>query len=319
MHFSKLKTSAFFRTTTALFLLTAVGAAFFCRNVDSEATAGEKASPPPVNELTWKYSDTAFGPSQVVVTVPKNATAQNRMPVLIALHGQGESRKKPSLGARGWPDDYKMLRAFGRLASPPLRATDFRGMVTDKRLDMLNTALKKQPYRGIITVCPYLPDRFRAETLYKEAAEYGKFLVNTVLPRVYKETPALGAASSTGIDGVSLGGRVSLTVGLTHPEAFGAVGGIQAAFRRSQTKEIAELAEQAKTRNPKLNLRIMSSEKDRFLKVTRLLSAELTNRKVPHQMDIVKGNHSYEFNRGPGVYEMLIYYDRVLRGEPSPQ
>ena len=24
---------------------------------------------------------------------------------------------------------------------------------------------------------------------------------------------------------------------------------------------------------------------------------------------------SYEFNRGPGVYEMLLFHDRVLRGD----
>jgi iron(III)-salmochelin esterase len=318
MHFFKVEPSTFFRTAAALCLVTILGISFFCRNVDSNAAAGQKTPPSPVNELTWKYRDTAFGPSQVVVTVPKTASAQNRMPVLIALHGQGESRKKPSLGARGWPDDYKMLRAFRRLAAPPLRAADFGKMVTAERLDMLNATLKKQPYRGIIVVCPYLPDRFRADTLYKEAAEYGDFLINTVLPRVYKETPALGTASSTGIDGVSLGGRVSVTVGLTHPETFGAVGGIQAAFRQSQAKEIAGAAARAKAHNPNIRLRIMSSEKDRFLKVTRLLSTELTKQGVPHRTDIVKGNHSYEFNRGPGVYEMLIYYDKILRGEPFP-
>jgi len=54
---------------------------------------------------------------------------------------------------------------------------------------------------------------------------------------------------------------------------------------------------------------------DRYKQVTERISSELTQTNVKHQMDIVEGNHSYEFNRGPGVYEMLLYYDRVLRGE----
>jgi hypothetical protein len=31
----------------------------------------------------------------------------------------------------------------------------------------------------------------------------------------------------------------------------------------------------------------------------------------------VPGPHDYEFNRGPGAYEMLMFHDRVLRGQPE--
>jgi hypothetical protein len=78
---------------------------------------------------------------------------------------------------------------------------------------------------------------------------------------------------------------------------------------------IAELVKTARAENPKLRFRLMSSVKDRFLEVTTQISDALDQRKERHQLDIVRGNHSYEFNRGPGVYEMLLYYDRILRGE----
>jgi enterochelin esterase-like enzyme len=132
---------------------------------------------------------------------------------------------------------------------------------------------------------------------------------------VLRETPALEGPAATGIDGISLGGRIALLVGLKNPGNFGAVGGMQPAISERQLPRIATLLKQARKHNPGLSLRLLSSEKDAFLKVTRDLSKLLKSRKEPHRLDIVKGDHSYEFNRGPGVFEMLLYYDRVLRGE----
>ncbi len=282
-----------------------------------------RASAPParasrVDELTWNYPDTALGPIRVVVAVPKGASAASRMPVLVALHGRGEARKPPALGARGWLDDYGMLRAFERLAAPPLTGEDFGGMIDGARLDALNGALQKRPYRGVIVVCPYLPDRFKPDAVGADAANYGDFLVGTVLPRVTRETPAIGGPAATGIDGVSLGGRAALFVGLTHAGAFGAVGGIQPALADEQVEAVAALAARARASNPKLALSLVSSRADRFLGVTAALSEALTRGGVAHRLLIAEGDHSYEFNRGPGVYEMLTYYDRALRGEGPP-
>jgi len=273
---------------------------------------------PPATELSWSYPDAPLGPESVVVVIPKGASPAHRLPVLVALHGQGESRKSPELGARGWPDDYGMLRAFERLASPPLAREDFGDMVDDGRLGALNTALAKRPYSGLIVVCPYLPDRFGADTLMDDAAKFGAFLARTVLPRVYRETPAIGTPATTAIDGVSLGGRAALIVGLSRATSFGAVGGIEPAFHDDQVDEIAALAARAKAANPHLSLRLMSATDDRFLGVTRALSRAFAKKGAANRLLVVPGDHSYEFNRGPGVYEMLLHYDRVLRGEDAP-
>jgi enterochelin esterase-like enzyme len=290
-------------------------AAVACKNEMGCANADTR-KPLPIKELTWKYEESPFGPTEVVVVVPKSASPTRRMPVLIALHGQGESRKPPAVGARGWPDDYGMERALFRLASPPLTESDFGGMINNDRLALFNESLEQRPYRGVIVVCPYLPDHFGQDLMFDRAAAYGDFLIKTVLPRVYKETPALGTPAATGIDGVSLGGRVSVLVGLGHPEVFGAVGGIQPAFGLHHVDAIADLVKQARTKRPELRFRLLSSKRDRFLDVTRALSKALKKIGQPHQVDIVVGDHSYEFNRGPGVFEMLLYYDRILRGEP---
>ena len=38
---------------------------------------------------------------------------------------------------------------------------------------------------------------------------------------------------------------------------------------------------------------------------------------VAHEFVVVAGPHDYAFNRGPGGIEMLLWHDRVLRGEPA--
>ena len=302
------------RIALIIFGTAAITAVFACGNSSGDAKKTPDASS--VTEFTWSYRDGPWGENPVVVTVPLGASDAHRMPVLFALHGQGESRKSPPEGARGWPDDYDMLKAFNRLAHPPLTVEDFGGMVTDKRLAVLNASLENRPYRGLIVACPYLPDRFRKDTLYNDAAVYGRFLVNRVLPRIRKETPAMNAPTATAIDGVSLGGRASVVIGFDHPSTFGAVGGIQAAFGTAQIPELIQLLNKARKTRPNVKIRLLSSEGDRFKAVTIALSEAFKKENAPHQIDIVKGDHSYAFNRGPGVYEMLIYYDRILRNEP---
>ncbi|MBN2340610.1 MAG: esterase [Deltaproteobacteria bacterium] len=269
-----------------------------------------------VDTREWHFDQTAMGPIHVIATVPNDASDTRKMPVLIALHGQGESRKTPVMGARGWPFDYGMVQAMNRLAHPPLTTDDFGDMVTPERLQTLNRSLAERPYRGIIVVSPYLPDEFRSKRLLQDAEAYGAFITDQLLPKVFAETPAFTDPAHIGIDGVSLGGRASISIGLSHPKVFGAVGGTQAAFGVGQAPMIVGWLKEARRTSPALRFRIISSVKDKFKDFTEALSSQLDQANLSHQMDIVQGNHSYEFNRGPGVYEMLLYYDRTLRNEP---
>jgi len=55
------------------------------------------------------------------------------------------------------------------------------------------------------------------------ADRYGKFLLEEVMPFVQREYRVDGAAGRTGIGGSSLGGLVSLYLGLRQPEVFGRI------------------------------------------------------------------------------------------------
>lgn len=267
----------------------------------------------PARELTWVYDSTPVGAMQVVVRLPPRREGQ-RFPVLIAMHGRGEAFKGPAHGARGWVDDYGLATALERLHAPPLVPKDLENLAAPERLGRLNAALGETPFGDLVVVCPYTPDILAGDKPFSAALPFGRFLVEELLPRVYRETPALGTAGSTGIDGVSLGGRASVLIGLERAEAFGAVGALQAAFDSADAPELARRAKMAREKNPKLSIRLLTSDGDFFLRANKNISKALTDAGISHELRVVPGPHDYVFNRGPGVYEMLLFHDRALRG-----
>lgn len=267
----------------------------------------------PQGEVTWTYAETPLGPMNAVVVIPARGQDE-RFPVLLTFHGMGEARKGPEKGARGWIDDYGLLRAIERLHRPPLTAEDLEGFADPERLAKLNAALAKEPYRGLVVVNSYTPDVLRGDEPFSKIAPLAKFAVETLLPRAARETPAFGTPQTTGVDGISLGGRAALAIALRNPEAFASAGGLQPAFDLDNGDAFAQRALVARKKNPSLSFRLLTSEGDYFLGPTKAISAAMKQAGVPHQLVVIPGPHDYPFNRGPAVYEMLVHHDRVLRG-----
>jgi len=271
----------------------------------------------PADEHTWVYPESSIGLMHAVVSVPKRRPDQ-RFPVLIALHGRGEALKGPARGARGWIDDYWLPRAIERLHHPPLRSADLLGFVEAQRLAALNADLAGRPFQGLIVVCPYTPDIWHGGQPFSAAEPLTRWVVDELLPRVRRETPAITTAVATGIDGVSLGGRAALLVGLGQPTAFGTVAALQPAFSSADAPALARLAQEARKQNPAMQIRLLTSLEDYYLVSTRRISAALRDAGVSNRLDVVPGPHDYDFNRGPGAYEMLVFHDRALRGQRAP-
>jgi len=263
-----------------------------------------------VRLLEWDLGAQPWGSSRAVVVVPTWGPSDARYPVLIALHGRGEAVKTPAEGAMGWPRDYAMVRAIDRLRAPPLTAPDHESFVTPAHLAEENASLASQPFGGLIVACPHLPDVRPATT--GDVTAYSRFLLDVLLPRVRRETPALVSPESTGIDGVSLGGVVALRIGLARPEVFGAVGGLQPAVQEGQNTEWTALAQAARARRPGLKLRLLTSHDDYFRDGILGVSQAWRAAGVTHDFADVPGPHDYIFNRGPGSIELLLWHDRVL-------
>ena len=267
----------------------------------------------PAEQRTWVFEHTEVGRMVAIAVLPERA-AGARFPVLLAFHGRGEALKGPDRGARGWIDDYALPRAIARLGAPPLTADDFESFVTPERLSRLNASLKQRPFRGLIVVCPYTPDMLRGDEPFAKAPPLAQFVTQTLLPKIAAETPAL-AANATGIDGVSLGGRAAFGVGLLAPRSFRAIAGLQAAFDTDHAEDVAERAKRAYAQNSNLVFRVLTSSGDFFRESGIAIARAMQRRGLPAELDVVEGPHDYAFNRGPGAIEMLLYHDRVLRGE----
>jgi enterochelin esterase-like enzyme len=279
-------------------------------------------APEPILPADVAYEERTFdsspvGPEKAMIIVPRWGKPGERFPVLVALHGRGEAVRGVEAGARGWLRDYGIDRAIARLRSPPLTRDDFMGFVDEGRLSAINASLAERPFRGLVLVCPWVPDVLsdRNRDNLDAAAPFGDFVVQALLPAIVSSSPALPDRNATGIDGVSLGGRVALQVGLAHADRFGAIGTLQPAIQNAEAKELGRRAARAAKDASSMYLRLLTSDRDYFRTAIESLHLALQAAGVPHEHLVVVGPHDYVFNRGPGGIEMLLWHDRVLRGE----
>jgi hypothetical protein len=289
-----------------------------CRSAKKppEPAMESSATPPPPGG-SWR--DLSFDPTpetpdgeRALVLLPDNPPSA---PILIALHGRGEAGRGLDVGAGAWPREYALDRMHRRLLSPPLTPEDLQGMLSPDRLARLNASLQAAPYKGLAVACPATP--VLSDKSVEGAKGFGRFLVETLLPRVRAEAKSKADRTATGIDGVSMGGRIALFVGLSNPEVFGVVGVLQPAIQVEEAGLIAALAKSAMEK-ARVVLRLVSSEEDPFLPAVRAASAAMRADGIAHELLVVPGTHGYEFNRGPGGAELLLWHERVQRGLAAP-
>ncbi len=257
--------------------------------------------------LDWELPNEHGGDKRCTVLVPKGMPAGTKLPLLVALHGMGETVSKEK-GSRGWIDSYALDRALFRLRRPPLSGADFEGLVKPERLGAINVALAKRRFGGVIVACPYLPAAIGRDIPYDL---YGRWLGERLLPKLRAELPILDGAASTGIDGVSLGGITALRIGLARPDLFGVVGALQPAVSDGDmARGLADTIAEKLAGRP---LRIVTSTEDAYREALETLHAELEARAIPHEFFIAEGPHDYVWNKGPGSIEMLLFHDRALK------
>lgn len=276
--------------------------------------ACQKSSAPAIPaDARWR--DLSFPPpddQRALVLVPQ---VNRPLPLLVALHGRGESGRGLEVGAKAWRDDYNLDKIDARLRTGSLTSADLGDFVIEKRLGEINTSLKNFSYEGLVVACPYTPDLKDRST--QGAAPFAQFIRESLLPKVRTESKCLEAREATGIDGVSMGGRLALLVGFLHSDIFGAVGALQPAIKVEEADMFAAMAKRASF-GKKLAIRLVSSEGDPFLAAVRALSKALDDVQVKHELVVTPGPHDYAWNRGPGSAEMLLWHERVLRGLAGP-
>lgn len=234
------------------------------------------------------------------------------LPIVIAFHGANEAKSGRDKGYRAWVDQYGLVEAFEAWLSGRLTKQHFGGLVRDAELAALNEELAAQAFRGVFVVGVYTPNLLLDVDKPQRIDAFARWVAQRLVPKIRDTFPVANSGPrQVGVDGVSLGGMVALEVGLRYPEVFGSVGAMQPAIRGREA-EFAERAAKAYDKAPQV-LRLLSSDKDPLLPVTRTLSNELRKRGVAHTLVVTPGGHDYAFNRGPGALELLHFHEHALR------
>lgn len=252
--------------------------------------------------VNYRFESEKLGRIPALVRVPPHAeNAQLR--VLVALHGRGEAQKNPERGARGFIDDYGLEAVWTWLAADPGARVAPPGLPPAYKASV-EAELERVPFEPIVVVMPYVPDRFRGPEAFQSAPEYAKVL-QALTRRVRAELPVRQDRDGWALDGISLGGRVAMACMPDLTAEFGAFGSVQAAIDERELTTFAELFERARAKNPQLHFSLATSDQDYFRVVLERYHAALAARSLNHAWTVLPGDHSYAFNRGPGVTHLL--------------
>jgi predicted esterase len=251
-----------------------------------------------------------LGRSLLVIT-PRRRAEPKSLPVVVLLHGLGETHDQRA-GLFAWLGPYGLGRAWERLEHPPL-AREREAFVTDTEYAELNRSLADEPFRGVIAVCPFMPNPYASQDSATRLELYSRALVEEVLPAVRARVPAAAPdAARTCIAGVSLGGAVALEVLVRRPGAFGALGTVQGAYGKHLAPVLARrVAEQGAPRAAY----VATSSGDPYRAANVELAKQLEKLNIPAHRSLRTGPHSQGWLIEIGSLELLLWCDRALRDQ----
>ena len=268
----------------------------------------EGLAPKTVASLRFDVRGPDGAPQRALAVWPIPVAPSEKLPIVVALHGKGESQLGAERGYAAWIERYGLRKAYDALLGGPLGAAAYGGLVREGELAAVNHGLRIEPFRGVIVIGIYTPDLTAAPD---QVDRFATWIARELVPQVQRRFPfASHAPRQVGIDGVSLGGRLALEIGLRFPDVFGSVGAIQPAIN-GRGPQLADLAQRARPRPQRL--RLHSSDDDPYLGATRELSRELRSRRIAHDLVVTPGAHDYAFNRGPAAIGLLRFHDLALR------
>jgi hypothetical protein len=261
--------------------------------------------------LDLEIRDLREGGRRFTLCVPTILAAGERVPLLVLLHGLAETVDE-RLGAFAWIEKYGLGTAYDRLRRPPISRVSARADWSDARLAEVNAELAARPFRGMVVACPFTSNPNRTANPQAAIEDFGRWIVESLVPRARTEAPAIADPTHTAIDGCSLGGWIGLEVFLRRPEAFGAWGGVQTAIGEGAAARYAERIADAIARVGPRAIHIESSTLDPYRAANEALAAALAKKKIPHELCILPGPHDQPWLREAGTIEMLRWHDRRL-------
>ena len=260
-----------------------------------------------VEEYTVPGARAPLGP--VVVLRPRHPRAK-RLPMVVSLHGRGETAKPPRAGAFGWPHDYGLLSWLEATHSAPVDVQMLSGLGDAHMLRKANARWAAHGPPDLCFVCPYYTDVevHRPD----DARPLMAFLAEQVLPWARAALPVIGTPAATSIDGVSLGGYLAIRTACAYPKLFRAMGGLQPAMNRADVPAWRRRMDRAWSQQPNLALRLLTSDADFFQEGIEALHKALVTDGHKHRYQRVHGPHDYLFNRTFGALALIDFHEEIF-------
>ena len=260
-----------------------------------------------VEEHVVPNAPAPLGP--VVVLRPRHARAK-KLPLVVTLHGRGETAKSPRAGAFGWANDYGLRTWLEAASDGPVGVDVLSGIGDPRVLARANARWRKHGAPDLCFVCPYYTDVevHRPD----DARPLMEFLAERVVPWAQATLPVDPRPVATSIDGVSLGGYLALRTACAYPKLFRAAGGIQPAMNRADVAVWRRRLERAWHEHSALELRLLTSDGDYFQEGIDELHRVLGAAGHKHRYQRVHGPHDYLFNRTFGSLALIDFHEEVF-------
>ena len=210
-----------------------------------------------IERLTNYHLHSRVLPDDRVVSVylpPQYATdAERRFPVLYLQDGQNLFDGQTSyIPERTWRAGATADRTNASGQAAPIIL-----------VGIANTGLRR--------MAEYTPTR-DARMGGGEGPSYGRLLIEELKPLIDDRYRTLPDAANTGLGGSSLGGLISLFLGLQHPEIFGQLGVLSPSIWWDHRSMLAFVAHTALRAQPRIWLDIGTAEGARHVRDTELLA-----------------------------------------------
>jgi enterochelin esterase-like enzyme len=276
----------------------------------SKAQSGPAASPFVRHDLLLQGDRRTA--KNAVLFVPRQHARGSELPLLILLHGLGET-KSVALGLRAWPELYGLLDSYSRLASPPVEGAGIcRRCIDGERLALVNASLKARPFRGFAVVCPVTPNPHQVGPAAQTLDAYAAWIQERLLPAVGDRIRIADRGRKVAIDGCSLGGYVALETFVRRPALFAGAGMVQGAIGEAHVDRTARRVADALERVGARPLHLLTSSNDVYRRANERLSASLTRLGVSNRLELTVGAHDQLWLREIGTLTMLLWHDRGL-------
>lgn len=263
----------------------------------------------------WMFDAKRPFTHRALVLRPSHLAEGERVPTLVLLHGLGEAKQGAEAGVYAWLDRYGLGSSYDRLRRPPIAQVTRRGDLTEARAKELSESLEREPFKGLVIVCPYTPNVWSYASTAATLDALSDFATGALLDRVAQQIPeALLTPAQTGIDGCSLGGFVALELFARKPERYGAVGVVQPAISSRNIPRYVDAIGGRAAGAPSVH--VESSLGDPYLGVSRELAASLVKKNISCDLIVPPGPHDQPFLREIGTLELLLWHDRALRKAP---